>query len=116
LYRNPAKQTLRPRRIPRSWSASSFRLYTGLGETFAGLSRPAEAIEFYAKAAAENPNDIAPRVALFQLAVVTNNPSLQAKMLTEIETLDGPGSPVRVVCEITRAQGLETGVRRCTAH
>ncbi len=74
-------------------------LFTLLGETFARLSRPAEGIEFYAKAAAENPNDIAPRVALFQLAVVTNDPPLQAKMLAEMDALDGP---VRVVAEITR--------------
>ncbi len=78
------------------------RLFTRLGETFAGLNRPAEGIEFYEKAAAENPYDISPRVALFQLAVVTNDSVLQANMLKEMETLDGPDSPVRVVSEITR--------------
>ena len=79
------------------------RLFTRLGETFAGLSRPAEAIELYEKAAAENPFDISPRVALFQLAVVTDDPSLQEKMLAQMEAINGPNSPERVVAEITRA-------------
>lgn len=82
--------------------AERYQLFAGLGETFARLNRPAEAIAFYRQAAAANPFDVAPRVNLFHLALRTEDAPLQEQMLNEIEALDGPASPVRDVCAITR--------------
>ena len=84
-------------------AADRYQLFARLGEAFAGLGRPAEAVEFTRKAAAENPIDIALRVSLFRLGVQTGDEALQERMLQEMDALEGPGSPVRAVAETTRA-------------
>ncbi len=84
-------------------AADRYRLFARLGDTFASLKRPAEATDYYRKAAAENPYDVSLRVSLFQLGVLSGDTQLQEQMLQEMEALDGPRSPVKAVAEATRA-------------
>ncbi|OWK47367.1 tetratricopeptide repeat protein [Fimbriiglobus ruber] len=79
------------------------RLLYDLGVLYAGLGKTAEAVAVLKRSADEGPYDLAPRILLFDLALQTKDVPLQDKILSELDVLDGPDGPYRVVAELTRA-------------
>jgi cellulose synthase operon protein C len=82
--------------------ADRYQLNAKLGTIFNSLGQRPQAREFLRKAATENSYDLALRLTLFDLAVQDNDAALQSQILAEIETLDGPGSAIKTLAEVTR--------------
>lgn len=80
-----------------------FALFAGLGDLAAGrLKKPAEAVDWYLRAAAEEPYNLPSRMALFHAAVAAKRPADADRALSEIRALDTPDGPTFLVYDALR--------------
>lgn len=93
----------RPSSVGQMTSADRFDLLAGLAEVYRTAGKPAEATDCWRRAAAERPNDLVSRAALYNLALSTDDASLQAELLADFERIEGKDGPVRTTAEAAKA-------------
>ncbi|MGL6076014.1 MAG: tetratricopeptide repeat protein [Fimbriiglobus sp.] len=83
-------------------SSERYQLHSKLGNILASLRLRKEALVEYQKASAENPYDIALRMAEFEIALADNNDALQLKIIDDLRKIEGSSGPLTTVAEVTR--------------
>lgn len=83
--------------------ADRYRLAARLGQLLLAAGDRPGALEFFKRAAAENPYDAAVRVAAYDLAAAENDTATRDRMLADLERLDGADGPVKLVAEVSQA-------------